>query len=93
VTPDLTPEGLRVRALEFECCDEWHYQHNRPARERVDKICAAFTALVAEARRAQREADATIANDYTECAYDSGESVSQVCRSLAAAIRTQEETP
>ena len=49
--------------------------------------------VVAEARRAQREADAKTADDWREIAAESGDSPSQICRAIAAAIRAQREMP
>src|SRR3990167_3700099 len=49
--------------------------------------------VVAEAWRAQREADAKTADDWREIAAESGDSPSQICRAIAAAIRAQRETP
>ena len=53
----------------------------------VDELTKAFIALHDAARAEQREADAKIARNWQEVGYESGESASQICRSIAAAIR------
>ncbi len=41
------------------------------------------------ARTEQREANAKIADEWQEVAFDSGDSPSQICRAIAAAIRAR----
>ena len=114
MTPDLTPEGLRARAWqamhEADSCDHSScgVPHDNADREcEAQRIAAAFTTLVVEARRAQREADAlavclqcreALQHEGPEAEIRNGQWVHihgayAWRRCGAAAIRAQEETP
>ena len=104
---DLTPEGLMDRADSFlrDAPDDWgdnslfDLLNEADRRKLLKRLTTTFTALVAEARRAQWEADvrqcesiARAESERTRGRPTSGE-YEIGARNCAAAIRVQKETP
>ena len=84
---DLSPERLRARAR------DWCVANLNPFSEwTIDELSSAFTALVAEARRVQREVDALEARSRAcsvLCLHDE----CKRAKVIVAAILAQKETP
>jgi hypothetical protein len=89
--PDLTPEGLQVRADQWLRAQRagWLWAET-PSAAQV--LASAFTTLVADARRAQREADGREAWSRA-CAVPCLHDECKRARVIYEAIRAQEETP